>query len=165
MRRDQTFHERLIPLLVEGLGVQSYLELGTHQNETISKVKCDKRVGVDRNAADCDGCIMLKMTTEEFMSENAAKLAPYDFVFLDADHELTAVRADFIGIMPFVSPDGIVAFHDSNPETVADTASGLCADSWKFAWGLSIAGIECLTLPYHPGLTLVRKRHSWGPQL
>src|SRR5437773_1078990 len=106
MIRNQTFHERLIPLLVEGIGAQSYVELGTHLNETISKVRCDKRVGVDVNAVDCDGCIMLKMTTEEFFAENAAKLAPFDFVFLDCDHELHAVRADFLGIMPYVSPEG-----------------------------------------------------------
>jgi methyltransferase family protein len=163
MKRDQTFHERLIPLLVEGMGAQSYLELGTHQNETIGKVVCDKRVGVDVNAVDLEGALMFKMTTEEFMAENAAKLAPYDFVFIDANHELSAVRADFLGIMPFVSPEGLVLLHDTNPETVADTASGLCADSWKFAWGLSVAGMEAVTLPFHPGLTIIRKRAAWGP--
>lgn len=164
MNRDQTFHERLIPLLVAGIGAQSYLELGTHLNETISKVVCDKRVGVDVNAVDHAGCIMLKMTTEQFFAENAAKLAPYDVCFIDATHELNAVRADFLAVMPFMSPEGLVMFHDSNPETMADTASGLCADSWKFAWGLSMAGMECLTLPFHPGLSIVRKRMSWGPQ-
>ena|SRR5882724_11825791 len=164
MRRDQSFHERLIPLLVEGLGVQTYLEFGTFDNSTISKVACNLRIGVDTNAIDCDGCVILKMTTEQFMADNAAKMAPYDFVFIDADHELNAVRADFLGIMPFVSPEGIVAFHDSNPEKLSDTDPGLCADSWKLAWGLSIAGLECITLPYHPGITLVRKRQSWGPQ-
>lgn len=163
MRRDQTFHERLIPLLVDGVGAQSYLEIGTHLNETIGKVVCDKRVGVDINAVDCDGCIMLKMSSDQFFMENAAKLAPYDFVFIDANHELSMVRADFIGIMPFVAPDGLIVLHDTNPLTVADTAPGLCADSWMFAWGLSMAGMEAVTLPYHPGLTIVRKRARWGP--
>lgn len=139
-------------------------ELGTFNNETIGKVRCDKRVGVDVNAVDCDGCIMLKMTSDEFFLENAAKLAPYDFVFIDADHELHAVRADFLGIMPFVSPDGLIVLHDTNPETIADTAPGLCADSWKFAYGLWLSGIEGVTLPVHPGITIVRKRGMWGPQ-
>ena len=163
LRRDQSAHERLIPLLVEIIGATSYLELGTHQNETISKVTCWKRYGVDINAADCDGATMFKMSTREFLETVASGLAPFDFVFIDADHAAESVRKDFSQMWPFVSPDGIVCLHDTNPEKQSDATPGLCDDSWKFALYLLGAGHESVTLPYHPGLTIVRKRDKWGP--
>ena len=164
MRRDQTAHERLIPLLVEIVGSRSYLELGTHLNETISKVKCERRYGVDINAVPCEGTEMFSMTTLEFIQTKAEWIAPFDFAFIDASHSLPDVRADFMGILPFVAPEGMIALHDTQPQTVADATPGFCGDAWKFAYGVWITGMECLTLNYHPGLTLIRKRESWeGP--
>ena len=167
MKRNQTFHERLIPLLVEGIGAESYLEFGTHMNETIGKVRCPRRIGVDLNPAwlGMPSVDFYKMTTREFIEKRAEGLAPFDFVFIDADHSAEAVEKDFEGIWPFVAPEGLVCLHDTNPETLADTAPGLCGDSWKFARSLSgYGGDECVTLNYHPGLTIVRKRVSWGPK-
>lgn len=163
MRRDNSAHERLIPLLVEIVGATSYLELGTHRNETISLVKCEKRYGVDLNAVTCEGVWMFQMSTREFLETKAADLAPFDFVFIDAAHSFQAVRADFAQVWPFVAPDGIVCFHDTNPEKASDVDPGLCDDSWRFALALMGAGHESVTLPYHPGVTIVRKRVKWGP--
>ena len=170
MKRNQTLHETLIPLLVEGLGAKTYLELGTHENETIGKVRCERRFGVDiyakpdTNMTFPDGGMAIfRMTTQDFIRDIAEKFAPYDFVFIDADHSADAVRADFGGIWPFVSSEGIVCLHDTNPGTVADTAPGLCGDSWKTARRLSV-DFEAVTLPYHPGLTIIRKREKWGPE-
>lgn len=164
MRRDQTLHERLIPLLVEGIGARSYLEFGTHKNETISKVNCPLRYGVDispyRNLGDV---FFFQMTTQEFIRDHAAKYAPFDFVFIDADHNHDAVRDDFWGIWSHLAVEGLIAFHDSNPATLVDTVPGLCGDSWRFAQEL--CGHEAITLPYHPGLTIVRNRLQWGPDV
>jgi len=163
MKHSQTLHEQLIPMLVSGIGAESYLEMGTHKNQTISKVNCEKRTGVDMNAVALNGAIMLNMTTEEFIKGHAAFNAPYDFVFIDADHDFDAIKNDFLGIWPHVSPEGLVLFHDSNPATTADTKHEACSDSWRFAQFLVWKGYECLTLPYHPGLTITRKRTLWGP--
>jgi len=57
-----------------------------------------------------------------------------------------------------------VALHDTNPENVSDAQPGFCGDAWKFVVYLLGAGFEGMTLPYHPGITLVRKRVSWGPK-
>ncbi len=160
MIRNQTFHEQLIPLLVSGLGCESYLEFGTHENETISKVLCPRRYGVDLNPHEIPNVSYFKMSTQEFIRHQAEKYAPYSFVFVDADHSKEAVRADFFGIWRFVADEGIVVLHDTNPETVADTAPGLCGNAWEFARMLQA---EAVTLNYHPGLTIVRKREHWGP--
>jgi len=165
MNRAQTFHERLIPLLVEGLGCNSYLELGTHINETIGNVLCEKKYGVDKLTVPCSGAVMFQMTTDNFIQHYASKYAPFDFVFIDADHSADSVESDFSGIWPYVSDEGIVCMHDTNPDTVEDTQPGFCGDAWRFIQKLTGDGNnEMLTLPYHPGLTLVRKRVNWGPR-
>jgi len=165
MNRDQTAHERLIPLLVEIVGAESYLELGTYMNDTISKVKCKQKYGVD-NQSHYRGAVrdfaFFLMTTEFFIKEYAPNLGPFDFVFIDADHSAEAVQDDLDGIWPHVSEDGLVLLHDTNPETVADTEPGLCGDAWSAVENI-LAEYECVTLPYHPGLTIIRKRKQWGP--
>lgn len=163
MKRNQAFHETLIPLLVEGIGARSYLEFGTHQNETIGKVNCKRRFGVDTNPVEIPGVKFFKMTTQEFISKKAESLAPFDFVFIDADHSFGSAACDFYGIAKHVSPEGLVCLHDTNPETWADTEPGLCGDSWRLSKQLFRDGYEAVTLPYHPGLTIVRMRAVWGP--
>mgnify|MGYP001611453924 CR=1 FL=1 len=167
MRRYENAHERLVPLLVEVVGAQSYLEFGTGTGETILKVKCPVRIGVDAKV----DCLLpfpsqfLRMTTSDFIRYHTETYAPFDVVFIDADHEAESVLADFDGIWPPVSPEGLVLLHDGNPETVADTAPGYCNNAWEAVRALTGRGkFEMVTLPYHPGLTIVRKRERWGPR-
>lgn len=54
-----------------------------------------------------------------------------DHLFIDGDHEYTAVLSDFLGYAPFVREGGIVGFHDSQwkmggvPTFLNDLRSGL----------------------------------------
>lgn len=163
MKRNQAFHERFIPMLVEGVGAESYLEFGTYLNQTIGKVSCKKRYAVDTDPLPILGIHFFQMTTDEFIEKHAAKYAPYDFVFIDADHSAKAVEKDFRGIWPHVADEGLILLHDSNPESKADTVATLCGDAWKFAMKIA-RNYECVTIPYHPGVTIIRKRISWGPK-
>jgi hypothetical protein len=172
MRRDQAAHEILIPMLAELIGAESYLEFGTHLNQTIARVACARRYGVDLEPlfpTDMDspmnGVTLYKMTTGEFILNHAAASSPYDLVFIDADHRAEAVRADFSGILPYVSPEGLVCLHDTNPETIDDCADDLCSNSWMFSHSAFLAGHEAVTLNFHPGLTIVRNRRKWGPEV
>lgn len=169
MKRDQTAHERLIPMLVDIVGARVYLELGTYQGDTIKKVQCPVRIGVDRDIA-----LSLtfpdrfyKMSTQEFIQKCAAECPPFDVVYIDADHGPTAVLADFHGIYPFVADEGLILMHDGNPQTAADTAPGYCDEAWKAIREITEEDeheYEAVTLPYFPGLTIVRKRVQWGPR-
>ena len=163
MNRLQTFHEALIPMLVEAVGARTYLELGTGSNETIARVRCERRIGVDANWVQCPGVTQFCMTTDKFIAEHAATHAPYDFCFMDASHRAEQVQKDFEGIWPLISPEGMLLIHDVQPETIADTDPGFCGDAWKFAKELRELGYESLVLNYHPGILLVRKRTTWGP--
>ena len=169
MTRNQTLHETLIPALAAQLGVRRYLELGTHQNETIGRVAVmlppdSVVVGVDvtepthraRNVA------YRIMSSTAYLAGPVAIDAPFDMVFIDADHSAQAVLADFYGVLPHVRPDGLILLHDGNPETVADTEPGYCGTGWQAIRTITETH-EAVTLPYHPGLTIVRKRALWGP--
>lgn len=152
-------------MLVDLIGAESYLEFGTHLNETIARVNAPRRYGVDINAALCSGATMFRMTTADFIENHAAAHAPFDLVFIDADHKVESVAADFWGIIKHVAADGLILLHDTNPETVADAADGLCSNAWEFAKRLHDNNAESVTLPYHPGLTIIRKRGVWGPKV
>lgn len=170
MKRNQQLHEWLIPALAMEMGARAYLELGSHQNETVSAMPDamgpEARIfAVDINEPNyrVNGVEYRIMNTADYLAEWASTDGPFDLVFIDADHSARAALTDFERVWPHVVPEGIVLLHDTNPETSADTAPGFCGDSWRVAKYLADSGHECITLPYHPGLTLVRKRVSWGP--
>lgn len=170
MTRDQTAHEVIIPMLVAILKARKYVELGVHQNETVSAVReaaPDCQVyAVDRTAPAefLPGVNYRIMATRGYLEQQAGADGPFDIAFIDADHEATAVLADFEAIWQHMAPEGLVLLHDGNPETVADTAPGYCDSAWEAIRHISQFH-EAVTLPYHPGLTIVRKRVSWGPAL
>lgn len=158
---DGTFHEDLVAFLAARLRVKSYLELGVGQNETLQKVR---RVSNARMVAVDIASPMRKVPlvhyfikpVAEFLKNDAKGYAPYDLVFIDADHRYESVKRDFKGVWPFVSEQGLVILHDVWPKNEAATDPGYCGDSWKFAVELQKTH-ECVTLPYHPGLMIVRK--------
>jgi predicted O-methyltransferase YrrM len=49
----------------------------------------------------------------ESVIEAAAKFAPYDLIFVDADHTYPSVRADVTLYLPLLRPGGFMAMHDS----------------------------------------------------
>jgi len=53
----------------------------------------------------------------EAFSQDAAKswTGPIDFLFIDADHSWKGIDRDWTDWSPFVSPGGVVAFHDALP--------------------------------------------------
>lgn len=165
MRRDQTAHESLIPLLVEIIGARCYLELGVYDFTTIRKVReqnpdC-RCIGVDSKRIGYvpPGIEFFHMTTKEFFGQERG-IRP-DLVFIDADHNAFSVQDDATWSWEILSGEGLMLLHDTNPETVADTAPGLCGNAWEYAKAMEFS--EAVTLPYHPGLTIIRKRMKWGP--
>ena len=152
------------------LSVTSYLELGVHENETMSSMPdacgpAASLVGVDvrEPGARVPGVHYRIMSTGEYFEEWAHRDGPFDMVFIDADHSARAVLTDFEAVWPHVTPEGLVLLHDVNPETIEDTQPGYCGDAWSVAKYLHDTNYEITVLPYHPGLAIIRKRASWGP--
>lgn len=159
---DGTFHEDFLAFMAAKLRVQSYLELGVGQNETLQKVRrvCNGRMVAVDIAAPMRRVPLVHYfikPVEEFLKNDAEGYAPYDLVFIDADHRYESVKRDFNGVWPFVAEQGLVILHDVWPKDKASTDPGYCGDAWRFAVELQKKKYECVTIPYHPGIMIVRK--------
>jgi len=47
--------------------------------------------------------------------QKAKDFAPYDWIFIDADHSYNGVKSDWVNYSPMINKGGIVAFHDILP--------------------------------------------------
>jgi len=54
-------------------------------------------------------------STDPFTAASAAAYAPYDWVFIDADHHDASVRADWKLYGALAAAGGVVVFHDISP--------------------------------------------------
>lgn len=163
-------HAEIIVNLVKWVGAERYLELGVDGGGTARRVCFETKAKVfavdKREVGKVPGVEYFIKTTKDFFAEDARDIAPFDFVFIDADHNRDAVKADFEMCFPLVSEHGLIAMHDTFPATPEDATPPWCGDAWVFAAELKSREIECLTLPFHPGLTIVRKslQHlAWTP--
>ena len=178
-------HYRLIPQIATSLEAKTYLELGIWDGDCILAVASAMSamrgsdyhaVGVDRT--ERPRCreqqslfnifeYVLMDTLQFLASEQAKAYGQFDLVFIDADHNEAAVEADFNAVFPLVKDQGVILLHDTFPGTPELAIPGQCVDAWKFAVKLgTTADYESMTLPYSPGLTIVRKRTKhllWEP--
>lgn len=61
------------------------------------------------------GCELVQLRTDStfaYTIEEAAKHAPYDFIFIDGGHWYDVAMADFKNYWPMLRPGGMLAFHD-----------------------------------------------------
>ena len=169
----------LLQTLVGASGARRVLEIGTFTG--FSALMMAEALPEDGTLITCDQNPKSAEVAREFFAKSPhghkielrlgpaldtirSLTGPFDFVFIDADHSEKAVSKDFYGIYEYVSPDGLIILHDTNPETREDTEPGFCGDAWRFAQHLVAVPYEAVTLPFHPGLTIIRKRSGWGPQ-
>lgn len=75
---------------------------------------------------------------------------PFDFIFIDGDHEYEAVKQDFEDWFKLISPGGFIAFHDSAPVTSIPGAFQGWAGPIKLVSELKI----------HPGLEFAETQDS-----
>lgn len=176
LRDDAMAHRRLLPLLVELLGTESYLELGVAAGDSLRPVLAAapptfRAVAVDVepiNVSDSRVAIFHGTTAEFFATEAARLDRQYDLVLIDAEHGETAVWADLRAVLPYVCEQGVICLHDTFPLTPALTSEDTCRDTWRVAEALgarTFLELEAMTLPVSPGITLIRKRHRhlpWG---
>jgi hypothetical protein len=67
---------------------------------------------------------------------------------------------DFDNFFPFVQPHGLHHHHDTHPRNEFFLRPDCCNDAFRAIEELSqkTSEYEVLTIPVHPGLTLIRKR-------
>ena len=167
------WHVNFILHIASILRPACYVELGLYQCELFNKMipYCGKLYGVD--IVESVSTYMKKSTkasfhcnsTQEFAKLAKSKNLQIDMLFIDADHSYESVKKDFESFFPLVKDNGIILMHDGYPKDAAHTDRGYCGDGYKAIAELAKnqIGFEMMTIPIHPGLTIVRKRESHLP--
>lgn len=167
------WHVNFIVHLASILKPKCYVELGLYQCELFNKIApfCEEMFGVDISK---DASKFMKnsskthfhcTTTLEFAKYAKRENLEIDMLFIDADHSYESVKKDFDSFFPLLKDDGIILLHDGYPKDLAHTDSGFCGDGYRAIDELTKnqVGFEMMTIPMHPGLTIVRKRKSHLP--
>ena len=169
----ENWHVNFILHIASILKPSCYVELGSYQCELFNRMipYCDKLYGVD--ILESASIHMQKSTKVSFYCNSTQEFAKYaqsknlqiDMLFIDADHSYESVKNDFEIFFPLVKDNGIILLHDSYPKNINYTDAGYCGDGYKAIAEFSKSQInfEMMTIPLHPGLTVVRKRKSHLP--
>jgi len=167
----ETFdHIEILSFMAKWIKPTSYLELGVRDGSSLWPISeyCEHCCGIDIDLSAIrfppkDNITLLQTTTDEFF----ASLEPdnyFDMVFIDADHSHKSSLKDFINASKYIIDDGFIFLHDTYPysETMIDASinPSLCGECYKTAFYIKthfIEDFEVITLPFNPGLTMVKK--------
>lgn len=177
-------HTRLVPPPVETIPHITFLKLlasiiqpkvyveygvrnGTSFNAVIDATKPfeTRCIGVDVSTIENKHSLgeYYQMATDHFADNIVPTLnVIVDMVFIDACHNKEQVLRDFEKIFPYVAEDGLILMHDTYPLNEMYTTSSYCDTSYLAAWEIRNSDhyktrTELITLPVHPGLTIIRK--------
>lgn len=161
----ETFdHGSLLHFLLSYIKPNVYLELGVREGLTFTKCAnhAKKAIGVD--IAPCPFSLKENMEyhqcSTDFFFTTLDKNIIFDAVFIDADHSHEQSLKDFLNVKDHIIDDGFVFFHDTYPYDKSMMDPGLCNDVYKTALYIKehfIDEFEIITLPFNPGLTIVKK--------
>jgi predicted O-methyltransferase YrrM len=162
------WHEEFIVHLAKIIRPEVYVELGLYRCGLFNKMIpfAGQLYGVDINAEakkflkKSSNSTFYQMRTIEFAEKIKEKSILIDMLFIDADHSKKSVLEDFHAFFPFVRPHGLILIHDTHPRNKDFLTSDCCYDGYQAIQELSnqTSNYELVTLPIHPGLTLIRKR-------
>ena len=107
---------------------KSYLEIGCDQDQVFSKIKIEKKIGVDPVSGGT-----IKDTSDNFFKKNIIK---FDIIFIDGLHEYDQVKKDINNSLFFLNDNGVIFLHDCMPRSfiyqAVPRARGIWnGDVWK----------------------------------
>jgi predicted O-methyltransferase YrrM len=171
--RDNSPHIFLIDQIANMLQPRVYVEVGIYECATLNRVAkhASTAIAIDVNSDSFgfvkrSNVVKVHGTTREAEPTLEQHSGQIDLVFIDGDHRIEAVRDDFDRLVPFVSPTAIILIHDTWPKSVDYSADEYCSDSFLFPSELNQSAESrwnAVTLPVHPGLTLVSKAGMMPP--
>ena len=86
---------------------KSYLEIGCDQDQVFSKIKIEKKIGVDPISGGT-----IRDTSDNFFKKNNIK---FDILFIDGLHEYDQVKKDINNSLSFLDDNGVIFLHDCMP--------------------------------------------------
>ena len=106
----------LIKAILKCYETPSYLEIGFGNGFCFNSISVEDKTCVDPHPvfpetwATQGNCIL--KTSDDFFSTNDKM---YDVIFIDGDHDYSAVKSDFENATRFLKEGGTIILHDCNP--------------------------------------------------
>ncbi len=165
----ETFdHVSFFKFFFSFLKPECYLELGVRDGKNFISVSeyCKKAIAVDILPQQFNKKLVKSqifeyhtMKTDSYF-DNFDKNIMFDAVFIDADHSHEQSLKDFLNVKNYVIEDGFIFFHDTYPWDESFFDPGACNDVYKTALFIKqnfVDDFEIVTLPFNPGVTIVKK--------
>ena len=102
---------------------KSYLEIGCDQDELFSKIKIDKKIGVDPASGGT-----VRDTSDNFFKKNNER---FDIIFIDGLHEYDQVKKDIDNSLLFLNNNGVIFLHDCMPMRFISQAVPRSRNRWN----------------------------------
>ena len=167
------WHLDFLRVLLRTLEPKLSVEVGVSKGEA-TNIFCqfsEKVIGIDRDPNSEKHISHLKNV--QFMNldswaaldllreEHSGKI---DFCFIDGNHAADIVFGDFERAYDLMSEKGLILLHDTYPKSLEYTSSKneWCGSAYLVPEMIrqSYPDLELITIPSHPGITIVQKRIS-----
>lgn len=157
-------HPILIQHLASWIKPVNYLEIGVRWGNTYNLVKNYAQtchlVDIEFLKLNySENTVKYQMTSDKFFSVINPSIQ-FDLVFIDGDHSKEQVIKDFMNVEGRVIDDGFVILHDTYPYNEQMLQPEFSNNCWEAALWIKENfrnDWEILTLPFNPGLTLMKK--------
>jgi hypothetical protein len=149
--------------------VRRYLEIGVHTGKNLSKIPCDRAIGVDpcfeisNNVSSHKSSVHLYQTTSDRFFADVDVLSAaggsIEFAFLDGMHAFEFLLRDFYNTEAICTASSLIAMHDCIPlsHEMADRnlVDGVPDGAFKGYWTGDVWKIVPILRKYRPDLTVI----------
>ena len=155
------FRWDLIQHIINKYNYISYLEIGCDKDQSFSKIKINKKIGVDPISGGT-----IRDTSDNFFINNKDK---FDIIFIDGLHHYEQVIKDIYNSLDILNDNGHILIHDCLPRTIAHQAIPRYRGSWNGDVWKSIvelrtkSNLEVFTCEIDFGVGVIRKKNNTNP--
>ena len=155
------FRWDLIQHIINKYNYTSYLEIGCDKNQSFSRIKINKKIGVDPVSGGT-----IRDTSDNFFINNKDK---FDIIFIDGLHHYEQVIKDIYSSLDILNDNGHILIHDCLPRTIAHQAIPRYRGSWNGDVWKSIvelrtkSNLEVFTCEIDFGVGVIRKKNNTNP--
>ena len=155
------FRWDLIQHIINKYNCTTYLEIGCDKDQSFSRIKINKKVGVDPISGGT-----IRDTSDNFFIKNKDK---FDIIFIDGLHHYEQVIKDVYNSLDTLNDNGHILIHDCLPRTIAHQAIPRYRGSWNGDVWKSIvelrtkSNLEVFTCEIDFGVGVIRKKNNTNP--
>lgn len=156
---EQNFYRwDLIDYLNKKHNFTSYLEIGCDDDALFSKIKIDKKIGIDPVSGG-----NLKIKSDDFFQTNKEN---FDCIFIDGLHEYDQVKRDIKNSIKFLNYNGFILVHDCLPDQMSKQAVPRYRLLWNGDVWKAIVEFRCLddieiyTCKVDQGIAIIQKKKN-----